>query len=98
MCLFKPFFKVLSLYLEARIRIRIRIKVKGRIRIRIKDPQQWLEVVISCSAIIYGVLGTQKVTVDEHLKNLKPARRYSYLGARSIHANKSPINLVTQFL
>jgi hypothetical protein len=34
-CLFEHFFKVLSLYLEARIRIRIRIKVKGRIRIRI---------------------------------------------------------------
>jgi hypothetical protein len=30
MSLFKHFFKVLSLYLEARIRIRIRIKVKGK--------------------------------------------------------------------
>jgi hypothetical protein len=36
MSLFKHFFKVFSLYLEARIRIRIRIKVIGRIRIRIK--------------------------------------------------------------
>ncbi len=36
MSLFENFFKVLSLYLEARIRIRNRIKVKGRIRIRIK--------------------------------------------------------------
>jgi hypothetical protein len=36
--LFKHFFKILSLYLEARIRIwlRIRIKVKGRIRIRLR--------------------------------------------------------------
>jgi hypothetical protein len=34
MSLFEPFFKVLSLFLEARIRIHI--KVKGRIRIRIK--------------------------------------------------------------
>ncbi len=34
--LFELFFKVLSLYLEARIRIQIRIKVKGRIRIRIR--------------------------------------------------------------
>jgi hypothetical protein len=34
--LFEHFFKVLSLYLEARILIRIRIKVKGRIRIRIR--------------------------------------------------------------
>jgi hypothetical protein len=33
--LFEHFFKVLSLYFEARIRIRIRIEVKGRIRIRI---------------------------------------------------------------
>jgi hypothetical protein len=32
--LFEHFFKVLSLYMEARIRIRI--KMKGRIRIRIK--------------------------------------------------------------
>jgi hypothetical protein len=32
----RALFKVLSLYLEARIRIRIRIKVKGRIRIRIR--------------------------------------------------------------
>jgi hypothetical protein len=35
MSLFEPIFKVLSLYLEARIRFRIRIKVKGRSRIRI---------------------------------------------------------------
>ncbi len=43
MRLFEHFFKVLSLYLKARIRIRIRVKsririrmkVKGRIRIRI---------------------------------------------------------------
>ncbi len=36
--IFKHFFKVLSLYLEARMRIqnRIRKKVKGRIRIRIR--------------------------------------------------------------
>ncbi len=33
-CLFVQFFKVLSLYLEARIRIRI--NMKGKIRIRIK--------------------------------------------------------------
>ncbi len=36
MSLFEHFFKVLILYLEARIRIRIRNKVKGRIQIRIK--------------------------------------------------------------
>jgi hypothetical protein len=36
MSLFVSFFKVLSLYLEARIRIQICIKVEGRIRIRIK--------------------------------------------------------------
>jgi hypothetical protein len=36
MSLFEYCFKVLSLYLEARLRIRIRIKVKGRIRISIK--------------------------------------------------------------
>jgi hypothetical protein len=36
MSLFEHFFKVLRLYLEARIRIRIRTEVKGRIRIRIK--------------------------------------------------------------
>ncbi len=36
MSLFEYFFKVFSLYMEARIRIRIRIKVKGRIRIRIR--------------------------------------------------------------
>ncbi len=36
MSLFEYFFKVLSLYLEARIQIRIRIKVKRRIRIHIK--------------------------------------------------------------
>jgi hypothetical protein len=35
--LFEHFFKVLSLYLEARILIRIRIKVKGRILIRIRN-------------------------------------------------------------
>ncbi len=33
--LFEHFFKILGLYLEAKIRIRI--KVKGRIRIRIKE-------------------------------------------------------------
>jgi hypothetical protein len=43
MSLFKHFFKILSLYLEARIRIkvksriRIRIKVTSKIRIRITD-------------------------------------------------------------
>jgi hypothetical protein len=36
MSLFEHFFKVLSLYLKARIRIRNCIKVKSRIRIRIK--------------------------------------------------------------
>ncbi len=36
MSLFEHFFKVLSLYMEARIRNRIPIKVKGRIRIRIR--------------------------------------------------------------
>jgi hypothetical protein len=36
MSLFEHFFKVLSLYLEARIRIRIHIKVTSNIRIRIK--------------------------------------------------------------
>jgi hypothetical protein len=36
MSLLDHFFKVLSLYLEARIRIRIRIKVKSRVRIRIR--------------------------------------------------------------
>jgi hypothetical protein len=36
MSLFEYFFKVSSLYLEARIRIRICIKVKGRIRICIR--------------------------------------------------------------
>jgi hypothetical protein len=35
MGLFEHFFKVFSLYLEARIRLRIHIKVKGRVRIRI---------------------------------------------------------------
>jgi hypothetical protein len=48
MSLFEHLFKVLSLYLEARIRIRIkvksririRMKVKGRIRIRIKVMHQ----------------------------------------------------------
>ncbi len=34
--LFEHFFKVLSLYLEAKIQIRFRIKMKGRIWIRIK--------------------------------------------------------------
>jgi hypothetical protein len=34
MSLFDHIFKVLSLYLEARIRIRIRIKVTNRIQIR----------------------------------------------------------------
>ncbi len=36
MSLFEHFFKVLSLYLEARILIRTRIKVRGRIWIRIR--------------------------------------------------------------
>ncbi len=35
MSLFELFFKVLSLYLEAKIQIRIRIKGKGRIRIKV---------------------------------------------------------------
>jgi hypothetical protein len=45
------FFKVLNIYLEARIRIRILVKGKIRIRVRIKvtsrirdaDPQHWLK-------------------------------------------------------
>ncbi len=40
MGLFELFFKVLSLYLEARIRIRNRIQVKGRIWIRDPDPHE----------------------------------------------------------
>jgi hypothetical protein len=41
--LFEYFFKVLSLYLEARIRIRI--KVKGRIRIRINVTNRiWIRI------------------------------------------------------
>jgi hypothetical protein len=62
--LFEHFFKVLSLYLEARIRIRIKVKgkvrirsrieVKGRIRIRIK-PTSCNDIKFAvCCSLTYG--------------------------------------------
>ncbi len=57
--LFEPFFKVFSLYLEARIRVRI--KVKGRIRIRVKVTSR-----IHCLVCNYGSENWNLVPVESH--------------------------------
>ncbi len=55
MNLFNHFFKVMSLYLEARIQTRIRRKVKGRIRIRIKVTSR-IRILIKVMRILIKVM------------------------------------------